>query len=68
MSRPSGNVDHMAALGGGGAGVPQSPPSSAWSVLAAHADEDDGLEEEWTGLADGDDWPGPWGAARLGIP
>ena len=47
MSRPSGNVDHMAALGGGGAGVPQSPPSSAWSVLAAHADEDDGLEEGW---------------------
>ena len=58
----------MAAPGGGGAGVPDSPPSSAWSVLVAHADEDDGLDDEWVRLVDGDDWPGPWGAARLGIP
>jgi len=44
--------------------LPDDPPSSAWRLVAAPADEDVGFGE---GFAD-EDWPGQWGAARLGIP
>lgn len=59
----------MAALevGLGGAGIPGDPPSSAWSYVAAPADEDAGFEDELIVLTD-DDRQVEWGAARLGIP
>jgi hypothetical protein len=47
-----------------------SPPSSAGSVpLTTPADEDDGMADdgEWR-TYDDDEWEGPYGAARLGIP
>jgi hypothetical protein len=63
-----GNVDHPVALevGLGGAAVPSDPPSSAWSYVAAPADEDAGFEDDLD-FAD-DDFALEWGAARLGIP
>jgi hypothetical protein len=69
MQGPSRNVDRMAALevGLGGAGIPGDPPSSAWSYVAAPADEDAGFDDELTVLTD-DDRQVEWGAARLGIP
>ena len=54
----------LAALAG-------APPSSAERSPRPPADEDDGRgdsrEGRFVGWED-DDWPGPWGAARLGIP
>jgi hypothetical protein len=69
MHRPARDVDHTAApaVGFGGAGVRNDPPSSARSNVAAPADEDAGFDEELTFPADDDTFPG-WGAARLGIP
>lgn len=64
MYRPSGNVDRAIAPGVE-VGLPENPPSSAWGTVAL-ADEDDGFDD--FDLFDGDDWPGQWGAARLGIP
>ena len=60
----------MAALGvdRDGGPVSENPPSSAWSFVAASADEDVGFEDELVFLAADEDWPGEWGAARLGIP
>ena len=70
MHRPARDVDHSAALGvgvGGARVVPNDPPSSAWSYVAAPADEDAGFDDELLILAD-EDMPLEWGAARLGIP
>jgi hypothetical protein len=69
MQEPSGNVDRTVALEAwlGGAGIPGDPPSSAWSFVAAPADEDAGFDDELTFLAD-DEPRVEWGAARLGIP
>ena len=69
MQEPSRHVDHMVALEAGlrGAGISGDPPSSAWSFVAAPADEDAGFDDELTFLAD-DDLQLEWGAARLGIP
>lgn len=68
MHRPARDVDHTAGLVGvGGAGVPNDPPSSAWSSVMAPADEEAGFDEELNFFAD-DDTPLEWGAARLGIP
>jgi hypothetical protein len=45
------------------------PPSSAAHVPhAALADEDDGIAADELINLDDDEWPGPLGAARLGIP
>ena len=68
MQEPSRNVDRTVALEAwlGGAGIPGDPPSSAWSYVAAPADEDAGFEDD-LGFAD-DDFALEWGAARLGIP
>lgn len=49
------------------------PPSSARLNLPQPADEDDGSavydpDEGFIQLGDGEDWPRPWGAARMGIP
>lgn len=51
------------------ASTPGGPPSSVGTAQRSPADEDDGpLDTEWL-LGDADaDWPGPTGAARLGIP
>ena len=70
MHRPARNVDRMAALevGSGGAELLGDPPSSAWSYVAAPADEDAGFDGEVTPLDDDDDVALEWGAARLGIP
>lgn len=67
MHSPTRDVDHSAALevGFGGVGVPSDPPSSAWSYVAAPADEDAGFDDE---LAIDDETRLQWGAARLGIP
>jgi hypothetical protein len=46
-----------------------SPPSSVGAVPPSPADEDDGLPEFAWPLSDfEEDWPGSFGAARLGIP
>lgn len=53
------------------AGAGGDLPSSAGRPMAPWADEDASLPlpgEEFIQLADGDDWPGGFGAARLGIP
>ena len=62
MHGPARDVDDTTALeiGRGGAGGPNDPPSSAWSYVAAPADEDAGFEEELILLAD-DDVPLGWG-------
>jgi hypothetical protein len=69
MQRPARNVDRMAALEVviSGTPVPDDPPSSAWSHVAAPADEDAGFADEMIFALD-DDSPLEWGAARLGIP
>lgn len=67
MDRPSGDVDRLAAPDAVGSLAPMSPPSSAGSIASAPADEDDGLDSDLWSSTD-DDWPGHWGAARLGIP
>jgi hypothetical protein len=51
----------------GGAGIPGDPPSSAWSFVAAPADEDAGFDDELIFLSQ-DDVQVEWSAARLGIP
>ena len=70
MLGSSRDVDRQAALGADrdGGPVPENPPSSAWSLAAAPADEDAGFEDELVFPTTDDDWPGQWGAARLGIP
>jgi hypothetical protein len=67
MTRTLGHVDLLAAPGGIGPGDPDGPPLSVWGVVAAPADEDAGFDDELPVLPD-DEWPGGWGAARLGIP
>lgn len=51
------------------ASTPGSPPSSVGPAQRPPTDEGDGpTDTNWLfGNAD-DDWPGPFGAARLGIP
>lgn len=74
MSRRSTNAIRRRAGGAGPtAAAPRGePPSSARGPVAASADEDVALadygEEGFLQLADGDDWPAQFGAARLGIP
>lgn len=67
MPRPARNVDHLAALEVGGGSVPVDPPSSAWSFVAAPADEDAGFDDEVRFLGD-EEALDDWGAAGLGIP
>jgi hypothetical protein len=52
----------------GGVSAPEDPPSSARGITGASADEDAGFEGSSLHLAEDDDWPGVWGAAKLGIP
>jgi hypothetical protein len=67
MSRTSRNVESGAEATIGGVSAPEGPPSSARGIASASADEDAGFEDAPLHLTD-DDWPGAWGAARLGIP
>jgi hypothetical protein len=68
MSRTSRNVVSGAEPTIGGVSAPEDPPSSAWGIASASADEDAGFDDAVLHMADDDDWPGAWGAARLGIP
>jgi hypothetical protein len=69
LQEPFRNVDRTVALEAwlGGAGIPGDPPSSAWSFVAAPADEDAGFDDELIFLSQ-DDVQVEWSAARLGIP
>lgn len=69
MLRRASNVDLIAALevAGDGSIGPNDPPSSAVGTETAPADEDAGFEDFYLAATD-DEWPGQWGAARLGIP
>ena len=68
MTRTSRNVVSGAEPTIGGVSAPEGPPSSARGIASASADEDAGFEDAMLYTADDDDWPGAWGAARLGIP
>ena len=67
MTRTSRNVVSGAEPTIGGVSAPEDPPSSARGTVNASADEDAGYEVSLLHLED-EDWPGAWGAAKLGIP
>ena len=67
MTRTSRTIVSGAEPTIGGVSAPEDPPSSARGIASASADEDAGFEDALH-MADDDDWPGAWGAARLGIP
>ncbi|HEX2884034.1 MAG TPA: hypothetical protein VHQ42_05615 [Candidatus Limnocylindria bacterium] len=74
MARRSRNATRRRVGGAGptGAAARREPPPSARGSVPASADEDAALpdfsEEAFLQLADGDEWPAHFGAARLGIP
>jgi hypothetical protein len=67
MTRRSRNVDPLGTLDVDGGLVPANPPSSAWHLIDAPADEDVGFDDEVGFLVD-EEWPDHFGAAGLGIP
>ena len=67
MTRTSRNVVSGAEPTIGGVSAPEDPPSSARGIVNVSADEDAGYEVSLLHVED-EDWPGAWGAAKLGIP
>lgn len=67
MTRSLVDVDPKVAPIIGGAPRSANPPLSVGSNPRLLTDGDDGSTDDLVRF-DSDDWNGPWGAARLGIP
>jgi hypothetical protein len=67
MTRMLVDVDPRVAPSVGGAPRSAHPPLSVGSDPRLLTDGDDGSDDDLVRF-DPDEWSGPWGAARLGIP